>query len=117
MSRLYEKFYTDLVMIDKVTVSDGLGGFETTYVDGAEFKGALVTKATTEQRQAETLIGKATFTVTVPKNVKLEYNNIFKRLSDNKMFRVTSDSKDVKTPEVATFEFNQVTAEEYDIGG
>ena len=66
MSKLFEKFYTDLVMIDKKTVSDGLGGFETSLVEGASFKGSVVTKATTEQRQAETQIGQATYTVTVP---------------------------------------------------
>ena len=69
MSKLFEKFYTDLVMIDKKNVSDGLGGFETSLVEGASFKGSVVTKATTEQRQAETQIGQATYTVTVPYNV------------------------------------------------
>ena len=113
MSKLFEKFYTDLVMIDKKTVSDGLGGFETSFVEGASFKGSVVTKATTEQRQAESQIGQATYTVTVPSNVKLEYNNLFKRVEDGKIFRVTSDSSDVRTPNVATFSFNQVTAEEY----
>ena len=54
-----------------------------------------------------------TYTVTVPYNVKLEYNNLFKRVEDGKIFRVTSDSVDVKTPSVATFSFKQVTAEEY----
>ena len=113
MSKLFEKFYTDLVMIDKKTVSDGLGGVEAALVEGASFKGSVVTKATAEQRQAETQIGQATYTVTVPSNVKLEYNNLFKRVEDGKIFRVTSDSSDVKTPSVATFSFNQVTAEEY----
>ena len=47
MSKLFEKFYTDLVMIDKKTVSDGLGGFKTSLVEGASFKGSVVTKATT----------------------------------------------------------------------
>ena len=116
MSKRFERVYNDLEMIDKKNETGGLGGFKTSLVEGASFKGSVVTKATTEQRQAETQIGQATYTVTVPYNVKLEYNNLFKRVEDGKIFRVTSDSVDVKTPSVATFSFNQVTAEEY-VGG
>ena len=53
------------------------------------------------------------YTVTVPKRVKLEYHDVFKRLSDGKIFRVTSDGDDKITPERASFQFAQVSAEEY----
>ena len=38
-----------------------------------------------------------------------------KRVSDGKVFRVTSDGDDVITPPFATFSFHQVTAEEWEI--
>ena len=53
------------------------------------------------------------YTITTDKSVKLEYHDVLKRLSDGKIFRVTSDGDDKVTPPSASFQFSQVTAEEY----
>ena len=42
----------------------------------------------------------------------LSYNDIFKRKSDGKIFRVTSDGDDKYTPDSAILNMRQVTAEE-----
>ena len=55
------------------------------------------------------------YTVTTGKNAALEYHDVFKRLYDNKIFRVTSDGDDKKTPDRATFQVSQVTAEEWSL--
>ena len=45
--------------------------------------------------------------------MNLQARDIFKRLEDNKIFRVTSDGDDNKTPAGARLNMRQVTAEEY----
>lgn len=110
---LIDDFKTDCVIIKKTRVPDGEGGFTTTWTDGAKFQAAIVFNDSMEARIAEKQGVKNLYTVTTDRNANLEYHDVFKRLSDGKIFRVTSDGDDAKTPDVATFAFGQVSAEEW----
>lgn len=110
---LIDDFKSACVIMDKQRKPDGEGGFETTWVEGAEFMAAIVFNTSMEARTAEKIGVTSLYTVTVDKNTKLEYHDVFKRLYDGKIFRVTSDGDDVQTPARATFQFSQVTAEEW----
>lgn len=101
------------VMMDKVTASDGMGGFETTWSEGAEFESAIVFDTSMESRTADKLGVTSLYTITTKKNVLLNYHDVFKRIRDGKIFRVTSDGDDKFTPESATLNMRQVTAEEW----
>lgn len=100
-------------MLDKSTVSDGRGGFITQWTDGAEFDAACVFDSSMQARMAEAAGVKALYTVTTAKNVNLQYHDVFRRESDSKIFRVTSDGDDKKTPNSASLNMRQVTAEEF----
>ena len=112
---LIEDFKTPCVMLEKKRVPDGEGGFITSWAEGAEFDAAVVFDSSLEARTAEQQGVSSLYTVTTAKNAKLEYHDAFKRLSDGKIFRVTSDGDDKQTPERATFQFAQVTAEEWSL--
>lgn len=112
---LLDTFYVKCIHMDKTTVSDGMGGFTHTWVEGATFDCAIVTQASTSQRQAEKVIGAATYQLTVPKTVILDYHDVLKRVSDGKILRITSSTKDVQTPSFGTLDFSQVTAEEWEL--
>lgn len=112
---LIEDFKTPCVMLEKKRVPDGEGGFITSWAEGAEFDAAVVFDSSLEARTAEQQGVSSLYTVTTAKNAKLEYHDVFKRLSDGKIFRVTSDGDDKQTPERATFQFAQVTAEEWSL--
>lgn len=101
------------IMMDKTTRSDGRSGFITTWIDGAEFDAACVFDSSMQARAAEAAGVKALYTITTAKNVNLQYHDVFRRLSDGKIFRVTSDGDDKKTPASATLNMRQVTAEEF----
>lgn len=101
------------IMMDKSTVSDGRGGFITKWTDGAEITAAIVFDSSMQARIAEASGVKALYTVTTAKNVNLQYHDVFRRASDGKIFRVTSDGDDKKTPNSATLNMRQVTAEEF----
>ena len=45
----------------------------------------------------------------------LEYHDVFRRIRDGKIFRVTSDGDDKHTPASANLNMRQVTAEEWSI--
>ena len=103
----------DVVMLEKKRVPDDEGGFTTSWVDGVQFKAAINFDSSMEARTAEKAGVTSLYTVTVPLNCKLEYHDSFRRLRDGKVFRVTSDGDDKITPASASFQFAQVTAEEW----
>ena len=103
----------DVVMLEKRRVPDGEGGFTTDWADGVQFKAAINFDSSMEARTAEKQGVTSLYTVTVPPNCRLEYHDVFKRLRDVKVFRVTSDGDDKITPASASFQFAQVTAEEW----
>lgn len=106
--------YEDMVMMEKTRVSDGEGGFYTTWADGAPFRAVAVFNNSMEARTAEKQGVLSRYTVTAPIGAKLEYHDVFRRVRDGKIFRVTSDGDDVVTPASASFQFMQVSAEEWD---
>ena len=57
----------------------------------------------------------STYTVTTERNMGLDFHDVFRRDSDGDIFRVTSDSKDVQTPDVSSFQFAQVSAEKWSL--
>jgi DNA polymerase III sliding clamp (beta) subunit (PCNA family) len=103
----------DVVMLEKKRVPDGEGGFTTDWAEGVQFKAAITFDSSMQARTAEKDGVTSLYTVTVPKNAKLEYHDVIKRLEDGKVFRITSDGDDKMTPESASFQVIQVTAEEW----
>lgn len=110
---LLQEYMEPCQLIEKKRVPDGEGGFITTWTDGAKFNAAVVCDNSIQARAAEKQGVTSLYTVTCEPNAKLEYHDVFRRLSDSKIFRVTSDGDDVQTPKRATFQFSQVTAEEF----
>ena len=112
MSLLSES-YEDVVLLDKQRESDGEGGFITEWTESVEFRAAITFDTSMQSRIAEKQGVSSQYTVTTDKNAKLKYHDVIKRLRDGKIFRITSDGDDKITPKSATFQFLQVTAEEW----
>lgn len=110
---LWETFLTECTMQTVQVVSDGQGGVTSTWADSDTFQAAIVKNASIAERLAEKQGVSATYTITTPETITLQFHDVFKRNSDNRYFIVTSNYVDSKPPKVATFTFNQVTAEEW----
>lgn len=110
---LLDEYMENCVMIDKTTVSDGRGGFDYAFVEGAEFQAAITLDNSIQAKIAEQQGVTGIYSVTTQKSINLQYHDIFRRSSDGKVFRVTSDGDDKKTPPSATLNMRQVSAEEY----
>lgn len=113
--RLFESMMEDCTMLDKRSEPDGLGGFTTEWTDGAPFKAAVVKNNSMEAKVAEKQGVTELYQVTVPKGTPLEYHDVFRRESDGAVFRITSNVKDSETPNAATFQFGQASAERWEL--
>lgn len=106
----------ECVMLNKESISDGYGGrIETWTESNFTFNAAITFNTSIEARRAEAEGVTSLYTVTTERGITLEYHEVFKRLKDNKIFRVTSDGDDVYTPKSSSLDMRQVTAEEWSV--
>lgn len=102
-------------IIDRVTSSDGYGGYNSTWQDGATIQCAIVLDSSLQARVAETAGVKDLYTITTTKNINLQYHQVLRRELDGKILRVTSNGDDKKTPNSAGLDIRQVHAEEWSL--
>ena len=114
---LLQSAYEPCVLYNKVTTADGYGGYITTWTDGVSFEAAIVLDNSMQSRAAQKAGVTAVYTVTTRKALNLQFHDVFRRESDNKIFRVTSDGDDKKTPPTAGLDMRQVSAEEWTLNG
>lgn len=110
---LLDNAFENFTVINKVTTADGYGGTTTQWVDGATIQGAIVYDGSTQMKVAMAAGVKAAYTFTVRKSVALDYHDVIRRESDGKIFRLTTNSDDMKTPETAALNMRQYSAEEW----
>ena len=110
---LLNQAMTDVVLMDKRREPDGEGGFITDWVESVVFQAAITFDTSMESRIGEKQGVSSRYTVTTGKGAKLSFHDVIKRLSDGKIFRITSDGDDKQTPKSASFQILQVTAEEW----
>lgn len=103
------------IMMDKRVIDDGYGGYTTTYAEGVSFNAAIVLDSSLQAKIAEKQGVTGIYTITTPKALNLQFHDVFKRASDGKIFRVTSDGDDKKTPASASLNMRQVSAEEWSL--
>lgn len=112
---LYKTFYQPCVLMEKQRVSDGEGGWISEWYESIGFDAAIVLDTSMQARVAESDGMKSVYTVTTDTNVKLEFHDAFKSIKDGRIFRVTSNPIDKTSPAVASFDFEQVTAELWEL--
>lgn len=105
----------NFIVINKSIVDDGYGGTTTVWTEGATIKGAMVLDTSMQARIAEVTGVKDLYTLTVSKELELDFHTVLKRVSDDKIFRLTTDSDDKKTPQSATLNIRQYQAEEWSL--
>lgn len=112
---LVDNFKVPCTLLERSRVSDGEGGWTTGWVDGPTFQAAIVRDSSLAARVAEREGLTNVYTVTTSPNAALEFHDVFKRKSDGQVFRVTSNGDDKCTPPTSSFQFEQVSAEEWSL--
>ncbi len=114
MSLLDEYLQMDkFVIMDKTTESDGLGGVITVWKEGAPVLVALQQESATGKQIAQALTGVKTFTVVTKRNVVFRFGDVIKRVRDGRVYRISADAEDLKTPNSSSLDMRQTTAEDY----
>lgn len=103
----------DFTIIDKRTISDGMGGYDTQWTDGATIKAVAVKDSSLQARVAEKQGVVGMYTITTERPNILQFHDVLRREEDGTIFRVLSDGKDNKTPMSAGLNMRQVLAEEW----
>jgi len=113
---LLEEQMEKCTMLDKITHNDDYGGsIIEEWIDGASFDCAVVLDNSTQARIAAKTGVVNLYTATVRKSINLQKDNVFRRESDMKIFRVTSDGDDDKTPKSAGLNMRQVSCEQWSL--
>ena len=102
----------ECVYVDKSTQADGYGGVEVVWTEGATFMAAIVLDTSIEARRAAKEGVSNLYTIITSRTINLVHGDVFRRVSDGKLFRVASDGTDKKSPASGTLDMRVVTAGE-----
>ena len=108
---LLDDYRFTCLMMYKVPVPDGVGGFVNEWHEGAEISVVFEYNASTEMLIAEKAGTKRSYRVYVPKNVEMDFNDRFKRLEDGQIFRVTNVGTDRYTPKGSNLDLRLLEVE------
>ena len=100
-------------IVNHVRVDDAYGSYTDTWSDGASFDATIIKNSTLEAVVAEKQGVTEVYTVVTKKGFVLSYHDVFRRLSDGQIFRVTSNAVDSEAPEASTVKIAKVTAEKW----
>lgn len=105
----------DFTILDKITSTSTFGGYDAVYVDGATIQASIYVMSPQEILAAQASQSKARYTILTSKAVNLQYHDVLRRESDGKIFRITTDGDDEKTPKSAGLNLRKVEAEEWEL--
>lgn len=102
------------VFLDKRRTEDGEGGYITEWQEGASFDASITLNDSIQAQIAQKQGVTGVYSVVVNKRVRLDYHDVIKRISDGRIFRITSRD-DSATPESASIDARVVKAEEWSL--
>ena len=100
-------------ILNHIREDDPYGSSVDYWADGATFDATIIKNSSPEVMVAEKQGIAEIFTVVIRKGFQLDYHDVFRRLSDGQVFRVTSNVTDSKAPEASTIKIAKVTAEKW----
>lgn len=110
---LLDDAFEDFRILNKIRTDDGYGGTKVTWEPGANIRGAMVYENSGQAMIAQALGSTSVYTLTVRKDLELDYHDVLQRSSDGKIFRVTANSDENKTPKSAGLNMKQYPCEEW----
>ena len=112
MNRL-ESMMDSCVMLDKTSRSDGMGGFDYVWTEGATFEATIIKLSNPAVTVAEMQGASEQYSVVVHAGVPLDFHDVFRRVRDGAIFRVTGYARDSEAPKASTKQIAKVNAERW----
>lgn len=108
-----EKYFEDVIIMDKRTVTDPISGTSSVWVDGATIRAGVVTDSSTAAKIAYQNGARVMYTVVYTGEYDLEIGDRLKRVADGTIMTVKSSPADMTPPDTASemMNFRQVRAE------
>ncbi len=110
---LLEEGKKSCVRLIQVDTKDAYGGYTSEFAVGEQFDAAIVYDSSTAARVASVQGVRDLYTVITDRDTVLSYHDLFQRVEDGKVFRVTTNGGDNATPESAGLDMRAVRAEEW----
>ena len=113
MNNLLSMAMEDCKIMNHVRTDDPEGGYIDAWTEGASFSAAIAKIGSPEMLLAEKEDVTETFTVVVYNSMTLDYHDVFKRVRDGAIFRVTSNTADSVAHPASTVPIAKVIAERW----
>ena len=102
-------------ILNHIREDDKYGSSVDYWSDGATFDAAVIKNSTTEATITERQGISEIYTFVTQRGFTLNYHDVFRRLSDGQIFRVTGSTKDSEAPLVSSVKIAKVTAEKWEL--
>ena len=112
---IMKDFQENLVMLDRTTVSDGYGGFEVAWVEGATFIAVLTQPQSGSAEIAQAITETKTYKIVTGTNITLHKDDYFRRVRDGKNFKILKDNTDRLAPDDSELQMRVTSAEEVEL--
>lgn len=112
---LLDEFRSACRVLNKVRESDGMGGYRVTWQEGVEFSAAFEYMGSAETIIAEKQGTARTYRIYVPRSLSLDYHDVFRRISDGAVFRVTNVGVDRQTPSTTALDLRLIECERWEL--
>ena len=114
-SAMLDSFKHQCVLMERRRVPDGQGGSTTVWTDGMEFTMIFSEDTTTQALIAEQQGFTSTYHAAVSKTMEIKFHDVVRRLSDGKIFRVTKDGDDDRTPSTSPMDMKHLVLERWEL--
>ena len=114
---LVERRKTRCVLMEETRTADGRGGESIQLRDADVFDAAITEGGSSQIKPAEAADAREKVRVTTGRDVSLPYHAVFRRVTDGRVYRVTSNEPERETPAGAGLDMRRYDAEAYDLPG
>jgi hypothetical protein len=114
-SPMLDSFRYECTLLEHVRVPDGMGGSTMAWTDGMKFDMVFERDASTQALIAEQQGFTSTYKGYVAKTMAVKYHDVLRRVEDGKIFRVTRDGDDNKTPKTSALDARCIVMERWEL--
>lgn len=112
---LLDQYTVECVTLTKRRVDDPLGGYTVEWADGAHFKAAWEYESAPEMTVAEQQGVSRVYRIYVPKELDLDYHEVFRRIDNGQTYRVTTPGTDRITPATSRLNRRLIEVEKWEL--
>lgn len=115
MKTLMDQYTVECVTLTKARRDDPVGGYDIDWTEGAHFSAAWEYQSAPEITVAEQQGVSRVYRIYVPKELELDYHEVFRRADDGQTYRVTNPGTDRHTPATSRLNRRLIEVEKYDL--